>query len=386
MEEKLNKYGITLDGNMNEPIWDTVEEHTGFRTLGTTGGKIVERQTFFKVLPCEDRVYVGIRCEEPDGMDKVEEIRYKGNGAYSPSIEVFLSPDGSDYEFYQFLATINGQRSSQYYSEGGNIRPDKYAPDWDFAVYIGDTYWSLELEFPLTAFYWTPHTRWSNTWRLNITRNHASLGPTYSTWSPTHFGFLEPGKFRTMEGFPTRPVEDDVCIMNAICQLTDQTDAGYTGTMTIKTNNAVAAEFDFVSDRAEILPLSLNAGSNEFTVPCLFNQLGRNRVMLSLVRKSDGKVFKRYMPVLSQFEPIKLFLTKPEYRGNFYPGQDYTEISGRVETLKPATVTLEGAGIEKMTVTPDADGNFFFATPSFEIGEAWLTIQSGNYELKKKLK
>ena len=386
MEEKMNKYGITLDGNMNEPIWNTVEEHTGFRLLGTQGGKIAERQTFFKVLPCEDRVYVGVRCEEPDGMDKLEEIRYLHNAGHSPSIEVFLSPDGSDYEFYQFLATINGQRSSQYYSEGGNIRPDKYAPDWDFAVYIGDTYWSIELEFPLTAFYWTPHTRWSNTWRLNITRNHSTLGPTYTTWSPTHFGFLEPGKFRSMAGFPTRPVEDDVCIMTADAELTDQTTDGYTGTMTIKTNNAVAADFDFVSDRTETVSLSLNAGSNEFTVPCFFDKLGRNRSMLSLVRKSDGKVFKRYMPILSQFEPIKLALTKPEYRGNFYPGQDYTEVAGRVETMKSATVTLEGAGIEKMTITPDADGKFSFQTPGFEIGEAWLTVNSGEYELKKKLR
>ena len=385
-EKKMNQYGITLDGCMDEPIWDTVEEHTGFRLLGSQGGETVTRQTFFKVLPCEDRVYIGIKCEEPDGMDKVEEIRYKGNIWFSPSVELFLSPSGSDYEFYQFLATINGQRSSQYYSEGGNIKPDKYDPDWDFAVYIGDTYWSLEAVFPLTAFYWTPHTRWSDKWLVNITRNHAGLGPTYSTWSPTHFGFLESSKFRSLEGFPTRPVRDDVCIMSAVADLTEQTADGYRGLMTVKTTNAVADTFDFVCDHADTVTVSLNAGSNEFTVPCTFDKLGRSKIMLSLVRKEDGKNFKRYYPVLSEYEPIKLKFILPEYRNNFYPGQDYTKIVGSVKTTKAVTLTLEGPGIEKQTITPNADGSFLFETPNFQEGDAFLTAAIDGYEVTKKIR
>jgi len=382
---EMNKYGITLDGRMDEPVWETVEEHTGFRMLGSAGGAVVAQQTFFKILPCEDRVYIGIKCTEPDGMDKLLETRYRGNGAYSPSVELFISPSGSDYEFYQFLATINGQRSSQYYSEGGNIKPDKYAPDWDFAVYIGDTYWSLEVEFPLTAFYWTPHTRWSDRWLVNITRNH-TLGPTYSTWSPTHFGFLEPSKFRVLEGFPIRPVCNDVCIMSAVADLTEQDGELYKGSMTVKTTNAVADTFDFVSDHGETVTVALQAGSNEFTAPCFFDKLGRNRTTLSLVRKADGEVFKRYYPVMAVYEPIKLKLTQPEYRGNFYPGQDYSRIMGTVEATKAVTLKLEGPGIETTVLTPGTDGSFAFETPNFEVGEAFLTATIDGYEIKQKIR
>lgn len=35
MEEKMNKYGIILDGKMVEPIWDTVPEYSGFHLLNT---------------------------------------------------------------------------------------------------------------------------------------------------------------------------------------------------------------------------------------------------------------------------------------------------------------------------------------------------------------
>jgi len=389
MEEKMiNKYGIRLDGRMDESIWDTVETQTGFHKLNSQGGAPAEAETEFKVLPCADRIYVGIKFLEPEGMEKILEARNAGNGFMSSSVEMFFSPSGTDYEFYQFLATINGQRSSQYYSEGGNIKPDKYAPDWDFAVYIGETYWSIEVELPLTAFYWTPHTRWSDKWLLNIARNRrvSTGGMQYSTWSRLHFGFLEPSKFRSMEGFPIRPVENDVCIVAATAELTEQTADGYQGIMTVKASSAVADTFDFVSDHGETVTVSLDAGSNEFTAPCFFDKLGRTRVMLSLVRKSDGYVFKRYYPVLAEYEPIKIRFTLPEYRNNFYPGQDYSKIVGTVITRKSVTLKLEGPGIETTVLTPNADGSFQFDTPNFEIGDAYLTATIDGYELTKKIR
>lgn len=66
-----NKYGIILDGRMDEPIWETVETHTGFHKLNTEGGALVEWQTFFKILPVEDRIFVGVKCCENNEMDKV---------------------------------------------------------------------------------------------------------------------------------------------------------------------------------------------------------------------------------------------------------------------------------------------------------------------------
>ena len=386
MEQKLfSKDCITLDGRMDEPVWENVEEHTGFRMLGSAGGAVTPYQTAFKILPCEDRIYVGIKCTEPDGMDQLLATRYRGNGAYSPSVEMFFSPSGSDYEFYQFLATINGQKSCHYYAEGGNIKPDKFAPDWNFAVYIGENDWSFEVEIPLTAFYWTPHTRWSDKWLVNITRNH-TLGPTYTTWCPTQFGFLEPEKFRTLTGFPIRPTGNDICIASAEVELTEQCGDLYKGIMTVKTTNAVADTFDFVSDHGETVTVSLQAGSNEFTAPCFFDKLGRNRTMLSLVRKSDGEVFKRYYPVMAVHEPIKLHLTLPEYRCNFYPGQDYKKVVGTAISTKPVTLKLEGPGIETTVISPEADGSFIFETPGFEEGEAFLTATIDGYEVKKKIR
>ena len=50
MENIQNKYGIILDGKMDEPIWDTVPEYSGFRHLTTRGGKPQKPETYFKIL------------------------------------------------------------------------------------------------------------------------------------------------------------------------------------------------------------------------------------------------------------------------------------------------------------------------------------------------
>ena len=67
METKLyNKDIITLDGRMDEPVWNEVKEYTDFKKKNLAGGGLATVQTSFKIVPCEDRIYIGIKCMEPD--------------------------------------------------------------------------------------------------------------------------------------------------------------------------------------------------------------------------------------------------------------------------------------------------------------------------------
>lgn len=387
MEE--NKYGMIIDGKMNEAQWANAEEHTGFRSLATRGGQPVPVQTSFKILPFADRIVVGVKCDDPELAAKKAAAEAAGRGtAFSGnSIEVFFSPSGSNYEFYQFIVNMNGGIYTQYYSEGGNIRPDPYKPAWTYAVFVGEDFWSVEMEIPLSAFYWTGHARWSDKWMVNVTRSRpGDEASRLSTWSALQFNFHEPANFNTLGGFPIRPVRDDICIHSAVADLTEETENGYKGILKVKTMNAVADEFTFTSDYAESIKVKLEEGSNEFSAPCTFDKLGRTLTTLELIRTEDGVSFKRRYPVLVEFEPIKIKLTKPEYRNNFYPGQDYSEIIGTVKSAKTVTLTLEGPGIEKTTVTPNTDGSFCFATPNFQEGEAFLTATIDGFETKKKIR
>lgn len=390
METKLyDKNCITLDGRLDEAIWETAEAYTGFKKLKAGGGDLAPVQATFRVLPCEDRVYFGIKCEEPD-IERVVAGHPTRSMWGTDSVEFFLSPSGDPFEFYQFLVTMGGKSACNFHSEGGNIHPDPYAPRWNYATYIGEDYWSAEVELPLTAFYMTPASCWSTEWRVNVCRTRADYnagGATrFYTWSDLVGGFIEPKNYRTMCGFPVRAAENDIRISSAAVEIVDKTDSGFVGTMTVRTTNPEDAEFVFSSNCTDAITVLLKAGENEIKVPCSFEKDGRLKVELELIRKVDGEIFKRWYPVRVIFEPIKLEMTLPEYRGNFYPGQDYSKIAGRVIATKSVTVTLEGPGIGKVAVDLDANGDFVVDTPNFEYGEALLTITDSVNTFSKKIR
>lgn len=376
---------ITMDGRMDEPVWETVPAYTGFTRLGS-GAEIPEdSQTIFKFLPCEDRIFVGVKCMESE-MDR---LRASSDSSMNhvDAFELFIAPSGSDYDYYQFFISAKGSKSSVYWEEAGVIRPDPYAPYWDTAIYYGDNFWSAEIEIPFTALYMTPQDRWTNKWLVNIGRTHmSSSGRIYSTWSPLKKGFNDSKNFRAIEGFTIRDPKDALCISSVTADITSEKDGVYCGDLKVLVKCAFPGEFEFTSDHAETVTVQLKAGINEFTAPCFFDELTRFRVAVCLKRVSDGVEFKRRYPVIVTYEPIVIKFSLPEFRTNFYPGQDHSKIVGTATSSKAITLKLEGPGIETQTIAPNADGSFSFETPNFEFGDAILTAAIDGYETTKKIR
>jgi len=380
---------ITIDGRMDEPQWASVPERTGFYLLKTQTPKLASAQTSFKILPCEDRVIIGIRCEEPDiaHVNRMEKLKTIWTG---DAVELYLSPSNNYFDFYQFVVSSAGATASLFHSEGGVIQPDPYAPEWKSAVYKGEDFWSVEIEIPLVAFYMTPNEQWCDNWLVNVchSRCYRALDVdrrSYSSWSPVD-GYKDSKKFRSLPGFPMRPKCDDLRIATAIAEINDENEKGFTGVLTVKTMNPEDGEFEFSSDCTETIKVFLKTGNNEFTAPCFFAERGRLKPAMQLKRLSDGKIFRRRYPVRVNYEALKFIFTLPEYRANFYPGQDYSKIAGKILANKPVTLKLEGPGIETKTITPAADGSFCFDTPNFEIGEAFLTATTEDSTLTQKIR
>jgi len=389
MEKKLyNKDCITLDGRLDEPVWETVQEYTGFRKAKLQGGEVVKEQTFFKIIPYEDRIYIGVKCMEPD-MAQVIESHSRRSIWETDRMEFYISPSGRSLDFYQFVVTFGEASYTCYYIEEGRTVPGPFKPEWHYATYAGEDFWSLEIELPLTAFYMTPNESWSDTWAISPLRGRTIAGVAdgiYTTWAEIYRSTRETDKFPLVSGFPIRAPEDDLRIDEAIVTITEEKPDGYRGIMKVRTTGSEGGTFDFASDHGDSITVELDEGTNEFTVPCYFEELNRYQVSLELTRKRDGKRFKVYYPVRVTYEPIKLQFTLPEYRCNFYPGQDYSKIAGKVTAEKTVTLKLEGPGIETTVISPEADGSFTFATPNFREGEAWLTATIEDYEIKQKIR
>lgn len=88
-EKKANPYGIVLDGRMDEAVWETAETHKGFVTLSPTGGVPAPVDTEFKVLTFPDRIFIGVKCLEPTGMEDVLASRYRKNSYTGHAVELF---------------------------------------------------------------------------------------------------------------------------------------------------------------------------------------------------------------------------------------------------------------------------------------------------------
>ncbi len=386
MEDKLYPVDcITLNGRMDDPVWESVETYTDFREVKIDGQILTEEQTFFKIVPCKDRIYVGIKCMS---LDTKKIFTSNADVWNAEGIELFLSPSGNPYDFYQFYVSPKDIKIANYYEEGGNISPDPYEPEWSYASYIGEDYWTSVVELPLTAFYMTTQDRWSSRWLVNVARRHISPSHSYhySSWSTLTDGFLFPDKFNSLDGFPIRSPKNEFCISQVTADITEEREDGYRGLMNVNINAAYGGEFVFTSDYADTATVVLNKGLNAFTAPCHFEELTRYSVCVSLTRTEDNVEFKRHYPVKVSYEPIMVAFTKPEFRTNFYPGQDCTSIEGKVKAALPVTLKLEGPGIETQVITPNEDGSFVFATPNFEKGDAFLTATTAENEIVKKIR
>ena len=95
---------ITVDGKLDEPAWKQAEKHSGFSRIQiTAGSKQVKAQTEFSVLMRGDRIYFGIKCDEPK-MAEMEDRKSKSLWT-DDGVEIFLAPSGLSTDYYQFRIT-----------------------------------------------------------------------------------------------------------------------------------------------------------------------------------------------------------------------------------------------------------------------------------------
>ncbi len=378
----IGAFAIEMDGKLDEQEWLDAKKYEGFGVIGEERGKGTVEQTEFRIVSKPDAVYIGVKCHEP--LAEKLKVTPPGGAWGTDSVELFLAPNGGTTEYYQFLVTYTNYTYALYFEEGGKIRPDPYAPVWQSAVHIGADFWSAEIKFPLDAFYMTRQNLWRTTWRMNVCRTRRIGKSQRTTWSPVKRRFGETFNFRTVDGFPMRAPENDVYIRSAVGKVNELKDGKPMGAVEVQVQVPKAAKYEFCGRSFD-----LKAGVNTINADYVFEKEGRNQALLSFKRVSDGKVFSRYYPMIASFDPIKIRFKLPEYRRNFYPGQDHTKVTGTVVRTgnEPVTLTLSGAGLKEKKIVLKGDKlDFTFDTKDMQYGEAFLKVTCGKYEKIEKIR
>lgn len=380
---KINT-AICVDGELSERVWQTAKWEDGFRRFrNETGRGPVKNRTAFAILADAHNLYFGIRCFDSD----VAAVRSRPDDLIwqSDDIEIFLSPSGTPFDYYHFAVSPNSKVAfAEYASEGGDINPDPYAPDWEHKIGYEKDCWTAEVRIPLSAFYMTRNSGWKTKWLMNVCRTFAKPFD-HSTFAPLVANFCEPKNFFVLDGFPVRSAGDDLAIQAVTAEIDAVKDGKLSGCVKLDVFAELPGDYRFrTSVSADETTVALRRGRNRVILPCVYDANGRHKTHLSMRRLPDGLEAARDYPVLVDFQPIRVKLTTPQYRNNFYPGQDASKIAGRVSVAngEKAHLKIEGPGFPVRTAEPNADGSFSFDTTGFAAGDAWLTVSAGK-EVKK---
>ncbi|MFA6931186.1 MAG: sugar-binding protein, partial [Lentisphaeria bacterium] len=344
-EYKVGSAGpVLVDGVIDEPCWQAAVPAGDFRPLKSSGKSSALLKTSFKALADPENLYFAITCDDP-GAFRADLKGPHSNPWSNDLVEIFLVPTGIGDEFYQFVISAGGASWQQFYGERGNIRPDAYAPAWEFSTRLIPGGWCLEVKIPLAALYMTSAAAWENTWLANVVR-YSPGHQENSSWSSLNQNNHETDSFNKFSGLPAKPGASDLRIHSAVFKTTGRNAGGFPGTLETGITLNAAPEGEYLLETCgQTFKLRLKSGSNTFSSQVQLPMAGRNQVKF-ILRQANGKlVHERNFPVLVDASPLKLIFTSPQYSGNFYPGEDANRLQGFVEVNIPAEeITLEVAG------------------------------------------
>jgi len=382
---------LAFDGGFAQGVWKDVPEQTDFSFLKAGGGEAAPgAQTSFKIAADADNLYLNIRCHEPE-MPKLRKTENPAGFWNSDLVEIFLSPTGQPDEYYQFGVSAGNLHFNMFYGEAGVIRPDPYAPFWESKVFSGPDFWQVQIRIPFSAFYMTRNAKWSSDWLLNITRTRKPVNEL-TTWSPLKSGFHEPQSFRRFSGFPRRDPAQDVMIARAEPEIRNYTDGVYSGPLrlTIEADPAAAGKYELSVEepdgKSSVHKIELKGGLNEVVIPrteYLKKKQGKTDLKLTLKSEKSGLVLGRSYPADIEYKPIRIELTSPGYKRNFYPGQDYSWIRGELKlNLSPeqrkkseVRLTVSGGGVKEASLDfKAADETLPFAFESGSLTEGGRAV------------
>ena len=180
---------ITVDGALDEPVWQAAPLVTGFTWYNKPD--LLGVQAYFRVLYDDDYLHFGVVCDEPNlaKLTPVPQPRDTHAVFETEAIEIFVEPkhDGS---YFQFAANAAG---STWDSRGGDN-------SWDAAVVArtrldkDKNQWTLEFAIPWKDLGVRPAP--GRVVGFNVCRDRYLGGDReWSNWSQTQADFHDPDRF-----------------------------------------------------------------------------------------------------------------------------------------------------------------------------------------------
>ena len=385
---------IAIDGRLDDAAWKDAVWASGFSLLKSKNPNKASpsAETRFAVLTDADNLYIAVRALEPDMARLAAGIKGAHTNPWSDdTLEFFLAPTGMEDEYYQFVVAAGGGWWQMYYAEGGNIKPDPFAPLWDVATGREAGAWTAELRIPWRSFYMTGHGFWKDAWQFNIARSRKRDGQL-SSWSPLDRSFNEIKSFNRVTGIPPKKPADDIFLKNATARIASKNKNGVIAgslAVEVEADPAAAGAYALSIESPDLartpapLAVTLTGGANSLAFPDVaFTKEGRISVTLALARADGGTAAARVYPVAVLHRPLALHFEAPGYAKCFFPGQDAGRLTGAAEVRLPvAEAVLEAAGKTLTLEVKDGRAAFDLDIAGAAADRIEVTLRAGDESL-----
>ncbi len=172
------EYKITIDGKIDEKIWQDAESATDFIQVNPNPGSKASHESVFKVLFDDEAIYFGaVLFDSLSNISKVLSPRDEFN-ANTDNIQIVLDTYNDDINAFLFGVSSMGV---QYDGKIAASRIDlSLNMVWSSDVQITDTSWNVEMRIPYSAFRFSKSE--VQTWGVNFGR-YISINRENSSWN-----------------------------------------------------------------------------------------------------------------------------------------------------------------------------------------------------------
>lgn len=171
---------ITIDANLNENDWSSVEAATDFVMFEPDNGKRIDEKykTEIKILYDDDAIYIGAKLYDDEPEKIMKEITERDNFGTSDVFGVFINGynDGQQ-DFRFFVNAAGGQLDCIATEQTGE--DFSWNAIWESKAKITSNGWVVEMKIPYAALRFS--TEKKQTWGINFIRELRRFRQVY-TW------------------------------------------------------------------------------------------------------------------------------------------------------------------------------------------------------------
>ncbi len=160
---------LTLDGKLDEPIWQRVNRISNFTQTEPYVGKPATEKTQVAIAFSSTALYIAVWCyQNPGTKISVKSLQRDFDFEGEDNFRITVSPFNDGRTGYEFIVNPNGARADLLISSSDNASSD-WNGVWDAAATINSEGWFAEIELPYNTLKFKKNEQ--QYWAINFERN-----------------------------------------------------------------------------------------------------------------------------------------------------------------------------------------------------------------------